>query len=391
MVQSSKLWTKDFIIIFLINFFTHVVFYLLMVMIAVYTATKFHTNQSVAGLATGIFVLASLIARIFAGKYLDRLGRKRMLIGSLSIFTVSMLLHIVVDDLYVLFIIRFIQGAMHGCITTAAGTISAELIPDDRRGEGTGYYATSMNIAMAFGPFLGIFLYEHASFTAVFVVGSIVAVVDLLISCFLKVPEPKGMEEPRKGFHGRDFIEPKAIPISIVIFLIAIAYSSLLSFLTQYAKEIHLVSVSSFFFIVYAIALIITRPFTGKWFDQFGANRVNYPLLILTIMGFFTLSIAQTGLVFLLSAVLIGIGYGTLISNFQAIAIQESPSHRKSLSTSTFFMFLDLSNGIGPYIVGILVTFMSFKALYGTVTVWILICLIVYYFVYGKNAKKVSN
>jgi len=37
------------------------------------------------------------------------------------------------------------------------------------------------------------------------------------------------------------------------------------------------------------------------------------------------------------------------------------------------------------------VTFMSFKALYGTVTVWILICLIVYYFVYGKNAKKVSN
>lgn len=391
MTQSSKLWTKDFVIIFLTNFFTHVVFYLLMVMIAVYTATKFNTSQSVAGLATGIFVLSSLIARIFAGTYLDRFGRKRMLIVSLIIFLIVMILHLFVNDLSLLLIIRFIHGAMHGCITTAAGAIAADLIPDERRGEGTGYYATSMNIAMAFGPFLGMFLYEHSSFTAIFIVGIIVALFDLIVTCFLKVPETPTLDEQKKGFNFKNYIEPKAVPISVVIFVITLAYASLLSFLTQYAKEMNLVSISSFFFVIYAIAVIVTRPFTGKWFDQFGANRVNYPLLLILAIGFFTLSIAQNGFVFLLSAVWIGIGYGTLISNFQAIAIQESPSHRKSLATSTFFMFLDLSNGVGPYLVGFLVTMMSFKALYGTVTVWILLCLVIYYLVYGRRVKATDE
>lgn len=356
-------------------------------MIAVYTTSKFHTNQSVAGLAIGIFVLASLIARIFTGKYLDRIGRKKVLISSLVIFLIAMCLHLFVNNLYVLFFIRFIHGAMHGCITTAAGAIAADLIPDDRRGEGTGYYATSMNIAMAFGPFLGMFLYEHTSFTVIFAVGIIVAILDLIVSCFLKVPQLNSFEEQREGFDIKDFIEPKAIPISMVIFFVTLAYASLLSFLTQYAEEVNLVSVSSFFFIVYAIALIATRPFTGKWFDQFGANRMNYPLFILLGIGFLTLYLAQNSFLFLLSAVFIGIGYGTLISNFQAIAIQESPSHRKSLSTSTFFMFLDLSNGVGPYIVGILVTFITFKSLYGITALWIFVCLIIYFVFYGRKSK----
>lgn len=391
MTQSSKLWTKDFIIIFLTNFFTHVVFYLLMVMIAIFTATKFNVSQSVAGFATGIFVLASLLARIFTGKYLDRFGRKKMLVYSLIVFVIAMILHLYADQLYFLLIIRFIHGAMHGCITTAAGAIAADLIPDDRRGEGTGYYSTAMNIAMAFGPFLGMFLYERTSFTVIFMVGIVVSLFDLIVICFLKPPQKVMIEEHQKGFYLKDFIEPKAVPISASVFLITLAYASLLSFLTQYARDVHLVSASSFFFIVYAVALIITRPFTGKWFDLFGANRLNYPLLLVVAVGFFLLCMVQNSFMFLLSAVFIGIGYGTLISNFQAIAIQESPSHRKSLATSTFFMFLDLSNGIGPYLVGVLVTFIPLKMVYGIVAIWIFVCLFVYYLVYGKRVKCISE
>ena len=51
-----------------------------------------------------------------------------------------------------------------GFLTTTAGAIAADLIPDERRGEGTGYYATAMNVAMAIGPFLGIFISAHANF-----------------------------------------------------------------------------------------------------------------------------------------------------------------------------------------------------------------------------------
>ncbi len=75
----------------------------------------------------------------------------------------------------------------------------------------------------------------------------------------------------------------------------------------------------------------------------------------------FLLSNANSDFTFLFSAVFIGIGFGTILSNFLAIAIQASSPHRKGLATSTFFISLDFANGIGPYINGILIAYLSFR------------------------------
>lgn len=390
-MNQPKLWTKDFIIISSVNFFTHIVFYMLMVTIAMYVTAQFHTSKSIAGLATGIFVLASLVARIFAGKYLDQIGRKRTLVTALVVYVITMFLHLQAGSFVFLMIIRFIQGAAHGFVTTAAGAIAAELIPDERRGEGTGYFSTSMNLAMAIGPFVGIFIGMHESFQTAFLIGSLITLIDLAAALFLKAPETEHAgkkAEKTTGSNWKDYIEPKALPISGVAFIITIAYTSLLSFLSLYAKEIHLANVSSFFFIMYAAALVATRPFTGKWFDKYGENRVTYPLIICMAAGFLFLSQAHNGVLFLLSGALIGIGYGTILSNFQAIAILQSSPGRKALATSTYFMFLDLSNGVGPYITGIVTEFMSFRSLYLTMTIWTVIGMVVYYAGHGRKSAN---
>lgn len=389
-MTKPKLWTKDFILIALNNFLTHIVFYILMVTMALYVTNEFHTSHSMAGLSIGIFVLASLVARIFAGKYMDRIGRKRSMIGALIVFVIAMFLHLLIDQFALFMLIRLIHGASHGFITTIAGAIVADLIPNERRGEGTGYYATSMNLAMAIGPFIGLYVSEHASFQIIFLVGTIIAVIDLILSLFLKVPKSNhstGTVQKTQKWNWKDFIEPRALPISNMLFIMTLAYASLLSFLSIYAREIGLVKVSSYFFMAYAVALLVSRPFTGKWFDKYGENKVTYPLIICLAIGFILLSQAQNGPVFLISGALIGIGYGTVLSNFQAIAIQQSPSDRKALATSTFFMFLDLANGIGPYLMGIVIGFMSFQQLYLSVAIWMFICLGLYYFIHGKNAS----
>jgi len=388
-MTKPKLWTKGFILISLNNFFTHIVFYILMVTIALYVTKEFHASHSMAGLSIGIFVLASLAARIFAGKYMDRIGRKRALIGALIVFTAAMFFHLQANNLALLMLIRLVHGASHGIITTIAGAIAADLIPQERRGEGIGYYTTSMNLAMAIGPFIGLYVSEHASFQIIFLIGTIVAIIDLIISLFLKVPKANAaIRNPKiTKWNWKDFIEPKALPISNILLIMTLGYASLLSYLSLYAREIELVEVSSYFFIIYAAALLVSRPFTGKWFDKYGENKVTYPLIICLAFGFILLSQAQSELIFLLSGALIGIGYGTVLSNFQAIAIQQSPSDRKALATSTFFMFLDFANGIGPYIIGILIGFMSFQYLYLCVAIWMFICMGLYYFAHGKKAS----
>lgn len=78
-MNRPKLWTKDFIIVSSINFLISLIFYLLVVTIAVYAVDEYNASTSEAGLVTGIFIIGALIGRIFIGRYLDVIGRMRTL------------------------------------------------------------------------------------------------------------------------------------------------------------------------------------------------------------------------------------------------------------------------------------------------------------------------
>jgi MFS family permease len=396
-VNKPKLWTKDFLIVSAANFFLYFTFYLLIATITVYATEKFHASPSIAGLASGIFVLGALIARLFSGKSIDRVGRKKLLYIGFIFILITTLLYFIVTNLTILLIIRFLNGAALGVASTATGTIVASIIPNERRGEGTGYYALSTTLAAAFGPFLGMFINEHIGFNMNFVLCTILLALSLIAAFFLKVPKAELTKEQldrMKGFSVSNFFESKAVPISIMSVFVGLGYSSILAFITSYAQEIKLVDVASFFFIVYAVAILVSRPFTGRWFDSKGENIVMYPSFLLFAIGLLLLSQAQQGYFIILAGVLVGLGYGTFISGAQAIAIKVSPRHRMGLATSTFYIFMDIGIGIGPFLLGFLVPLIGFRGLYECMAVVLFICIFLYYFLHGRKAtrgKKLSE
>lgn len=74
---KPRLWTKDFIIVSTVNFFLSLIFYLLLVTIAVYAVEAFHASESQAGLVTGIFIIGALIGRLFIGHMMNIIGTKK--------------------------------------------------------------------------------------------------------------------------------------------------------------------------------------------------------------------------------------------------------------------------------------------------------------------------
>lgn len=390
-MNKPKLWTKDFLIVSTANFFLYFTFYLLMVSITVFATEKFHATPSVAGLASGIFVLGTLIARLFGGRSIDRVGWKKMLYIGFVFFLITTALYFLVNSLTFLLINRFLNGAALGIASTATGTIVAKIIPNERRGEGTGYYALSVTLAAAFGPFLGMFLGQHAGYNMNFALCIILLAISFIAVFFVKVPKiefTKEQLEKMKGFSIHNFFEAKAVPIAIIGFFIAFGYSSILTFLTSYAKEINLVDVGSFFFIIYAVFIIVSRPFTGRWFDQKGENLVMYPSFILFGVALLLLAQAHNGAVLLAAGALVGLGYGTFSSSAQAISIKVSPKNRMGLATSTFFIFLDGGIGVGPFILGLLIPFIGYRGLYMVMAVVVLACLFLYYFLHGRKTGK---
>ncbi|WHY97572.1 MFS transporter [Peribacillus simplex] len=388
MNHKPKLWTKDFLIVSSANFFLFLTFYVLMVTLTIYTMDNFHASQAQAGLASSIFVLGAVLVRPIAGKKIDKIGRRKMLLGSLVLFLVASIGYFLVDSLSLLLIDRLIHGFAFGLATTATGTIAADIIPNERRGEGTGYFAMSTNLAMAFGPFIGLLITQHFSYSIIFYAASLFAAFSLVASLFMYVPEgEKGGASPQKGFKISDYFEKRALPISIFIGFAGFTYSSILSYLTSFAKEMDLMDAASFFFVVFAVFLLASRPFTGRMFDVKGENAVIYPSLILFAVGMVILSQSHHGITLLIAGAFIGVGYGTFQSSCQAISIKEAPSNRMGLATSTFFTMYDFGIGVGPFLLGFLIPFTGFKGLFIGMSIFAFVLIGIYYLAHGKKAS----
>ena len=190
------------------------------------------------------------------------------------------------------------------------------------------------------------------------------------------------MKPTVRGFR---MIDRDALPMGFSILFMGLAYAGVLSFLNMYADEVGLVTAASFFFIVYAISITVTRPFTGRLMDQKGANIVLYPSFILMALGFFVLGNATTGVVLLASSVLIGFGYGNFQSVAQTVCVNLASRENVGLATSTYFIMLEIGLGFGPFFLGFLVPSIGYGGLYQFLVISILLAMGIFHVVYGRH------
>ena len=386
-MAKERLWTKDFIFVFIFNFLIMLAMFLLMVTISGYAVEAFGISTSLAGLVSGIFIVGSLAGRVLTGHQLNLIGaRKIMYIGTVM-FIVTYGLYFVADNLALLLIVRFFNGLSNGVATTAVGTIAALSLPKARRGEGISYFSLSFVIATALGPFMGFFLLQYIEYQMLFLIVFILVSMGGVLTLFVKTDnETVDLEkEPKPKF---EWIDKKAMPIGLVVLIICMAYSTVLSFMTLFSEAQNLVEASSYFFLVYAIVILLSRPITGRIMDQKGANVVMYPAFIVLAIGYLVLGLTSTGFMLLLSGVLIGFGYGNFQSISQALCIKLADAKNVGLATSTYFISLDFGLGVGSYVLGTLVPLLGYSGLYSSMFILVTIGGVIYFLVYGRYESK---
>lgn len=384
------MWTKDFLISTLVNLFTYVVFYTLIVIVVDYARVSFQASPSQAGMAAGIFVIAALFGRLFAGRLIVIWGTKAMLYIGISIFFVMMLAYFLADSLLIFNTIRFLHGIGFAFASTATSTAVANIIPKERRGEGIGYYGLSISIAAAIGPFIGMYISQYGSYELIMIFGSVLAGINCILMLFLKIPVIQVSAETladMKAFKLSNFIEYKVLPIALVGFLVGFSYSAVIGFLSSYAKYLGLMGVGSFFFVVYALCSLSIRPITGPLIDSRGENSVAYPCLLLFSIGLVVLAKSTVSSMLLLAGALMGFGYGSFIPCIQTIAIKLVPPYRIGLATSTLFAVIDAGVGIGPFLLGFMITSVGYQTMYMYMAALTVISIAVYYWLHGKKSS----
>ncbi|MFK4567288.1 MFS transporter [Enterococcus sp. UD-01] len=387
---KEKLFNKGFISITLINFIVYLVYYLLMVIIAVIAQDALHATLGQAGLASGIYIIGTLIARLFMGKTLELIGRKAVLRYGALFYLITTIAYLYIPSIGILYLVRLLNGFGYGTVSTATNAIVTAYIPKSRHGEGINYYGLSTSLAAAIGPFIGMILLNTMNFHFI-ILFSIVLILLTTIACFIFPVKNIQLSAEHKANLSRwtldSFIEKTVIFISFIGFLMGLSYSSVLSFLSSYAKTIDLVAASSFFFVVYALVITATRPLSGRIFDKHGENAVMYPSFVFLAAGLILLSFTTSSWMLFVSGGLIGLGYGTFMSNGQAICLKASPnSHRIGIAISTYFIGLDLGLGVGPYILGELRNFLTFQNMYLVASLIPIVCIILYAIFYKAKA-----
>ncbi|WP_099088097.1 MFS transporter [Weissella cibaria] len=385
----TSIMNAGFVSITAINFVIYLVYYLLMVIIAVVVHTNLHASLAQAGLASGIYVIGTLLARLFIGQQLDIIGRKQSLRYGAILYLVSTLAYLAIPNIGVMFVVRLVNGFAYGMASTATNAIVTDYIPEDKKGLGINFYGLSTSLAAAIGPFVGMILLNLTNFRFIVEVSSALILLTTIATLILPVRNLVLTPERKADLRHMTFdnlIERNTIFIASIGFLMGFSYSSVLSFLSSYAKTIHLVGISSFFFVVYALVITITRPMAGRIFDVKGEDYVMYPSYISLAIGLVILGLTHSGFTLLVAGAFIGLGYGTFMSNGQAVALKMAPNAlRVGVSLSTYFIGLDLGIGVGPFVLGDIEKLMNFRELYLLAAIIPVIAGLLYYKFYNHE------
>ena len=389
-VSAERLWNRSFILCLFNNFFLFVYYFALLTILPIYIMKDLGGSVKEAGLALTLFLASSIAIRPFSGMIIEKLGKKISMRGAGVIFALFAFSYLLVDSMGSLLLVRFLHGIWFSILTTVAVPVANEFIPEQRKGEGMGYFVMSTNLGVVFGPLLALTVIQFTSFKVLFGILAIIISLGLIFCWMLKItelPKPEAISKEKTSLSLQDILEVKVLAVSFVALLTAFAYSGIMSFITAFSETKQLLGYTSVFFIVFAASMLLVRPWVGKIYDRKGPSAVIYPSFIFFAIGLVIVSLISNQWILWLSAVFIGIGYGSLFPCLQTLAIQSVDKQRMGHAISTFFTLFDLGLAIGSVAMGVLIAYWGFETTYVLSAVLVIVTILVYRHYVAKKQK----
>ena len=380
----ETLWTAEFIGMSATNFFHLMAQYILIVGLPIYIMNEMKGGELEAGLAMTFFQIGAVSSRPFAGRLIDSLHKGRLLLGATLAFFAIMLAFCFAHTEEAIYTLRLLQGIEFALGTTAAATLAALVLPAAKKGTGIGYFALSTNLAMVVGPLIGLLIIRSFGMMALFVFLTASALFTLWLANRRKLPDEIVVPKEKKG-RGFSLVEWQALPAALIGGLMFFAYGGVLTFIPLYARTLGMEENVSAFFAIFALIIVMTRPFIGRIFDQRGADYTVYPGLLLFFLGFLCFAAAESSAAFLASAAILGAGFGAASPALQTLAVASVAPERAGLATATYFWALDISVGLAAATLGLVAARFGYAVLYGILCPSVLVLAVLFYTIWRRR------
>jgi MFS family permease len=360
---TQKILTRDFVLSFFAQFASSSIFYILIPTLPIYLS-RMGAKEAEIGVLVGALSVSSLVLRPLVGRALLRIPERSFMITGAFFYASSSIAYLFAPPFWPLLAIRIFQGIGLAFFTTASFTLVANMTPDSNRGQVIGYFYLSINFAFALAPYFGMLIINQLSssinFKVLFLVCAGLSLCCLFITLKLKkmAAFPMANLSPQK----QPFLSREALPPSIIAFLIAITWGALTAFFPLYALS-QGVDNPGFFFAAFAIILILGRVFGGKLIDLYSREKIILPCCTTYIISMTILAFSKTLPMFILVAVIWGIGNAFFWPSLVAYVLERAGSSRGP-AIGTFTAIGDLGIFLGPVIMGIVLRFTNYPVMF---------------------------
>lgn len=356
--KLKSVFTRDFLLVFLAGGLIRVCYQMQSTIMPLY-GNELGFTAAMVGTTTTACTIASLILRPVLGIWLDRYGRRIIVLCGTGIFVLATWLCGLTGSFAGLLLLRALQGFGFAAHTTAVNTMATDVLPEERMAEGIGYMGLTGSVSLALAPALALALVDGGGYRQGFN-GAFLAGV-MAVICLLGVRGVVGGKRSASagngGYQGWErFWEKQALKPAFIMLILGGCYAALSTFLALHALEKGFTSAQvSIYFTVNAVATAAARLFGGNIMRRIGTKRGLAAACGLCMSAFLLIPLSSSAVGLWAAAALHGLGYGTIYPQLNAIAVIRSAPERRGMAMATFLTGMDIGVGFGAGFWGVVV------------------------------------
>ncbi|MGQ3376425.1 MFS transporter [Priestia endophytica] len=245
-----------------------------------------HLSGKTMGYLVAVYAMAQLLMSPFAGRWVDRYGRKKIIIIGLFLFGVSELIFGLGTNVVVLYISRILGGISAAFIMPGVTAYVADITSVRERPKAMGYISAAVSTGYIIGPGIGGFITGYG-IRMPFFFASAIAILACIPSIFILKEEPLTKEKitdisantKQTNFISdiKRSLNPRYFIAFMIVFVLAFglsAYETIFSLFSDHKfgftpKDIAaIISISSIFGVIFQIFMF------GRMIDILGEKKL---------------------------------------------------------------------------------------------------------------------
>ncbi len=335
-------------------------------------------SETRIGLLYSISAVAGLILRPMVGRLMDNVGRRPVLLAAGLGNTIAVAAMTIADELGLFLIVLFVgHRVFQIAIFTAMLTLSADVLPADRRTQGIAIFGLGGLVPMATGGAFGDFILDLGDFSLLFIVA---ATISLLSWSFVwlvpRQPAKLDDETKRRGFWAA-LGQRNLLPLWWLTFLFAVGLEAMFTFIRTFVDERGFGSVGAFFLAYGGIAIVV-RLSTSSMLDRLPQVPVLVGSVAVYGVGLGGVAVAGSGGELAAAAMLLGAGHGLLFPVLTAQVVARARDSERGSAMAIFTSLFDLAVLSAAPAVGAAIDWQGYTTAFNAVAVFVLVGLVVY-------------